>query len=73
MSLVADLDSNGYRIVQLLTAGGTLAWCLACRAQGRNQTRSPAADAGDGNWTVLFSARPSSMPPMYSGASLAWR
>jgi hypothetical protein len=72
MSLVEPLDSGAYRLVQLVTAGAVLAWCLRYRLSVNQPAELALATLGMGAvWLLLFGPAPEHPTYVFLAPSLA--
>jgi hypothetical protein len=73
LPLLTPVDSVGYRALQALTAGGTLAWCLWQQARGACSRWLLCATLGMGMaWLMLFGPAVEHATYAFLAPSLAW-
>jgi hypothetical protein len=70
---LAPIDSPIYRILQILSAGGTLAWCLWQRARSRSTRWLVCVTLSMGMaWVMLFGPSVEHSTYVFLAPSLAW-
>jgi hypothetical protein len=71
--IVTSVDSGGYRLAQLLSAGGVLAWCLRQQTTAMDWRRLCCVTLGIGTaWLMLFGPAVEHATYAFLAPSLAW-